>query len=108
MQPPPTIEELRLERPDLSDEQLICREGRIRLAQQALMTGFPGEVNAPPDHPDTPWGQEAELQAWCNLKGSPLTLSSNRGRPVDPNEPDELEAWCAYHGIPFTEGDAAD
>lgn len=42
------------------------------------------------------------------LKGAPLTLSTNRGRAVDPNEPDELKAWCAYNDIPLTEGGVAD
>jgi hypothetical protein len=108
MQPPPSIEQQRAERPDLTDEQLLKREERFRLVQQARMTGFLGELVAPPDHPDDPWEQESELQAWCNLKGSPMTLSTNLGRPRDPNVPMEsLAAWCAYHGIPFTERDAA-
>jgi hypothetical protein len=66
MQPPPTIEELRLERPDLSDAQLLRREGRIRLMQQAMMCGFPRPLQPPPDHPDDPWEQEPELQAWLD------------------------------------------
>ncbi|MCP9901919.1 hypothetical protein KBZ12_11080 [Cyanobium sp. Cruz CV13-4-11] len=107
MQPPPSIEQLRAERPDLTDEQMLEREGRIRLVQQARMTGFPGEVSVPPDNPDDPWPQEPELQEWCNLKGSPLTLSTNTGCPADPDEPNNLEAWCAYHGIELHTGTVA-
>lgn len=119
MQPPPSIEQQRAERPDLTDEQLLEREGRFRLVQQARMTGFPGEVSGPPDHPDDPWPQEPVLQAWCSgcaagggvnrddLKGAPLTLTTNRGLPPDPNEPNDLEAWCAYHGVELQTGPAA-
>lgn len=39
------------------------------------------------------------------MKGSPMALSSNLGKPADPSVPmDDLAAWCAYHGVPLTEG----
>lgn len=41
------------------------------------------------------------------LKGSPLTGSTNTGRPRDPATPtDSVEAWCRFHGIPFKGSEA--
>ena len=49
MQPPPSIEELRLERPDLTDEQLHRREQRLRLVGHLHMLGrWPDDAQAPP------------------------------------------------------------
>ncbi|MEA5392124.1 hypothetical protein VB738_12730 [Cyanobium gracile UHCC 0139] len=45
------------------------------------------------------------------LKGAPLMLSTGRGLPPDPNEPDikdDLAAWCAYHGIKYGRGPAGE
>lgn len=42
------------------------------------------------------------------MKGSPMTMTTNLGKPADPNVPmGSLDAWCAYHGIPLTEGQPA-
>lgn len=44
-----------------------------------------------------------------DLKGAPLTMSTNLGLPPDPNEPDikkDMAAWCAYHGIELRTGPA--
>ena len=63
MQPLPSLDELRLERPDLSDEQLLRREQRLRLVSQLNMLGlWPSDALDPPDHPDSPWRDEARLQ----------------------------------------------
>ena len=63
MQPLPSLDELRLERPDLSDEQLLRREQRLRLVSQLNMLGlWPSDALDPPDHPDAPWRDEARLQ----------------------------------------------
>ena len=52
MQPPPSIEELRLERPDLTDEQLHRREQRLRLVGHLHMLGrWPDDAQAPPRSP---------------------------------------------------------
>lgn len=39
MQPAPSLDELRRERPDLSDAQLRRREARLRLVSQLHMLG---------------------------------------------------------------------
>ncbi|NQV09972.1 MAG: hypothetical protein HQ527_02205 [Cyanobacteria bacterium] len=57
MQPAPSIEELCLERPDLSDEQLIRRECSLRLLAQSAMTGFAGVLTTlmPPGRRRPSW-----------------------------------------------------
>ncbi|WP_094556599.1 hypothetical protein [Synechococcus sp. 1G10] len=67
MQPPPSIEELRLERPDLTDEQLCRREGRIRLMTQLRMfSRLPADATEPPHDPDAFWADEERLSALMN------------------------------------------
>ena len=69
MQPPPSIEELRRERPDLSDAQLHRREQRLRLVAQLHMVGrWPDGAQGPPDHPDAPWPDEARLEALIQVR----------------------------------------
>ena len=68
MQPLPSLDELRLERPDLSDEQLLRREQRLRLVSQLNMLGlWPSDAQDPPDHPDHPWRDEARLQTLLRI-----------------------------------------
>lgn len=64
MQPAPSIEELRRERPDLTDDQLHRRELRFRLLAHCRMMGFRGDIPEPPHDPDAPWPIEAELERW--------------------------------------------
>ena len=72
MQPPPSIEELRLERPDLTDEQLHRREQRLRLVAHLRMLGrWPADAQGPPDHPDAPWPDEERLRS---LPPGPLPI----------------------------------
>ena len=64
MQPAPSLDELRRERPGLSDAQLLRREKRLRLVSQLHMLGcWPSDAQDPPDHPDEPWPDEAILEA---------------------------------------------
>ena len=68
MQPLPSLDALRLERPDLSDEQLLRREQRLRLVSQLNMLGlWPSDAQDPPDHPDHPWRDEARLQTLLRI-----------------------------------------
>ena len=68
MQPLPSLDALRLERPDLSDEQLLRREQRLRLVSQLNMLGlWPSDAQDPPDHPDHPWRHEARLQTLLRI-----------------------------------------
>lgn len=59
-----TIRELRVERPDLSDEQLWRREQRFRLVAHLRMFGrWPADAQEPPDHPDDMWADEQRLES---------------------------------------------
>jgi hypothetical protein len=66
MQSLPSIEQMRQERPGLSDDQLIRQERRYRLRGYAAMMCSPWEIPDPPGCPDDPWPIEDELRAWLH------------------------------------------